>query len=62
MIRGAGDFHILRPSLLRPEFFVFVIPGCDAVASPQSISRLVMSYGFSDVQLHIVVRATRPPE
>ncbi|WP_168195396.1 hypothetical protein [Bradyrhizobium sp. NAS80.1] len=40
-----------------------VIPGRDEVASPESISPLVVTPdGFSDAQLRIIVRAARAPE
>jgi hypothetical protein len=40
-----------------------VIPGRDEVASPESIEpQSAWMNGFSDVQLHIIVRATRAPE
>jgi hypothetical protein len=54
-----GGSRSYRPS----NFYSAVIPGQPAGLSPECISQQVMRPdGFSDVQLHIVVRAMRAPE
>ncbi|WP_156918494.1 hypothetical protein [Bradyrhizobium sp. Cp5.3] len=43
--------------------FLFVIPGRDEVANPESIHpQALLPDGFSDAQLRIKARATRAPE